>query len=726
MSMHFNKGRNLNNQWILLSIILLLAFAITPVNAHGQTTLSLPGEETAHPGQEFWVQVGVENVEGLLGFSIVIDLPNTTPEYPLEFVSGSSSVNGTLCKGWSTYENDASKTQGNRLSEAVLINGAGYIAVEGSGTLVKLKLRVKDDAPDQVVPLTFKTTGTKVTQLNDGHITLTLQNGSVRITHSGITPTPTPEESPTPTLSPTPTPSELPDVTPSPTEIETPTPTNTPSPTTVLPTPTPTFAAGETVIVTDDLTTMSDLSNGRDYDDATDRCLVVRWDFANAPVDPNEILDIHVWVKRDNQNYDYLGRTASGSATYFEWRKDAPRIANPYKSGPSFNQEYQFKVFFLTLSGFPFFYGPYNNSGPVEFLHGDDPTPIPTSTPTLGANATPTITPTYPTGSTVIITDDLSTMSDLSNGMDYDGMNDRALVIRWNYAQAGINPNDISDVHVYVRENQSGQYTYLGRTADGAKEYLEWRDATPRLAPRFHNGPVFNRTYEFKVYCITRTGHPIFYGPFEPQGPVQFLQGFDPTPTPIGYTPVPTYTPTITPTTPILTGDEIYITGKVRGLIGGQAIEGARISAGDEVTHSGWNGEYQLILPNADVYTILAQAEGYYEFTLTRFFSKNQNMNIRLLPAPPTPTPTPSPTPDYSTSTVYGFIFDAVYYNLIPNAVVKIGDKETTSNSSGFYYIDSIEEGEHTMTITAPNYQIHEIQFFINEDLELNIPMETG
>ncbi|MCP4711585.1 MAG: hypothetical protein GY869_23450, partial [Planctomycetes bacterium] len=555
----------------------------------------------AHPGQEFWVQVSVENVEGLLGFSIVIDLPNTTPEYPLEFVSGSSSVSGALCNGWSTFENDASKKKGNRLSEAILVNGAGYLTVEGSGTLVKFKLRVKEGAPDQVVPLTFKTTGTKVTQLNDGHIQLTLQNGSVRITNSGITPTPTQEESPTPTLPPSPTPSQIPNVTPTPTEIP------TPSPTTDIPSPTPTFSTVNTIIVTDDLSQLGDLSNEQDYDGATDRCLVIRWDFASALVNPDEILDIHIWVKRDNQNYNYLGRTASGSATNYEWRKNASRIANPYKSGPSFNHEYQFKVFFLTLSGFPFFYGPYSNSGPVEYLHGDEPTPIPTLTPTPGSSSTPTITPTYSSGESVIVTDDLSTISDLSNGQDYDGMNDRALVIRWNYAQAGINPNDLADVHVYVRVNQSGLYRYLCRTADGAKEYLEWRNSTPRLAPSFRYGPVFNKTYEFKIYWITKAGTPIFYGPFKNQGPVQFLQGIDPTPTPIGYTPVPTNTPTITPTTRPLTGEEIFITGKVRGLIGGQAIEGARISAGDVVTHSGWNGEYQLILPNADVYTIQAQ-----------------------------------------------------------------------------------------------------------------------
>ena len=100
-------------------------------------------------------------------------------------------------------------------------------------------------------------------------------------------------------------------------------------------------------------------------------------------------------------------------------------------------------------------------------------------------------------------------------------------------------------------------------------------------------------------------------------------------------------------------------------------------------------------------------------------------MNIRLLPAPPTPTPTPTSELEYSISTVYGFIFDDENYQLVSNAIIKIGDKETVSNNNGFYYIDSIEEGEYTMTIAAPNYQIYEIEFFIDDDMELNIPMET-
>lgn len=691
--------------------------------------LTLPANIIANPRQEIWIEVRVENVEGLLGFSIVIDLPNTTSDYPLEYVSGSSSVAGTLCSDWMTIENDASKKISDRLSQAVLINGAGYLPLAGSGTIVKFKLRVKENAADQIVPLKFKTTGSKTTQLNDGFIPITLQNGSIQITGSEITPTPTslitPSPSPSPFISPTSTQSGSPSPSPTATSSVSPSPTPTslfiPSPTVAGPSPTPTFPVEKVVIVTDDATYGNDLSGGRDYDQGNDRCLAIKWNFARAYVNPQTIIDIHIYVKRDNQDFDYLGRTASGSATVFEWRQGAPQIVPSFSGGPTFNHHYSFAVYFLTVSGFPFFYGPYENGGAVEFLQGNDPTPTPMMTPTALPTGTPMPTPTFPTGAALIVSDNLSSMTDLSNGSDYDDVNDRALVLRWNYDRAGLNPADLADTHIYVRVNQAGLYTYLGRTANGTSTYFEWRQGVSDLSPFFWNGPVFDRRYEFLIFFLTRSGTPLYYGPFENLGPVRFLQGIDPTPMPVGYTPIPSFTPTQTPTQRPMTGNEIFITGSVRELIGGQPIAGARITADEEIAYSGGTGEYQLILPSKGVYTILAQAAGFTDFSVTRMFAKSQTMNIRLLPAPPTPTPTA--TPNVRLSTVYGFVYNAVNYRVIPNAVIQIGSETTISNGSGYYYIDNISEGLYTIQVTAPNYRDYQIEFLIDGDLELNFPM---
>ncbi len=499
------------------------------------------------------------------------------------------------------------------------------------------------------------------------------------------------------------------------------TPAVSPSPTQIVSTPTPGFPPGKAVIVTDDLVKWEDLSGGQDYDTATDRCLVVRWNFAQVLINPQTILDIHIYVKRDNQNFSYLGRTADGSAMAFEWRKDAPRIAPPYSSGPAFNHDYVFQVFFLTLSGFPFYFGPYENSGPVEYLQGSDPTPTPTFTPTVNPTATPTSTPSFPTGVALIVTDDLLSMTDLSGSQDYDSPNNRALALRWDYEQLGLDPTAISDTHIYVRVNQTGLYSYLGRTAKGTSTYFQWKQGESHLSPSFRHGPVFDRIYEFRIYYLTQSGSPIFYGPYEPRGAVQFLQGIDPTPTPIGYTPVPTYTPTITPTPRPTTGMEIYITGHVRELIGGQPISGARVAAGEETVYSGWNGEYQLILPKTGVYTIRAQAAGFNDFSVTRMFVKSQTMNIRLLPAPPTPTPTP--TPDVSLLTIYGFVYDSVHYTLVPNATIQVGTETTATNGVGFYFLDNIAPGLYTIQVTAPQYREYQIEFYIDGDLELNVPL---
>ncbi len=105
--------------------------------AQEMAVLSMPAETVANPGQEVWIEIRIQGAVGLLGFSIVIDLPNTSPDYPLEYVTNSSSVAGTLCSGWMTVENDSSKKTGDRLSEAVLINGAGYLPIDGSGIIAK-------------------------------------------------------------------------------------------------------------------------------------------------------------------------------------------------------------------------------------------------------------------------------------------------------------------------------------------------------------------------------------------------------------------------------------------------------------------------------------------------------------------------------------------------------------------------------------------------------------
>lgn len=133
--------------------------------------------------------------------------------------------------------------------------------------------------------------------------------------------------------------------------------------------------------------------------------------------------------------------------------------------------------------------------------------PGPTSTPTPTPTATPVSGGTTPL---VIVTDATGSTADLSGGQDADADNDRALLIDWNitYSQT------ISDFHIYVRINGSGDFQYLGRTANGSVTELEWRADAANLNSTFAAGPQFNTSYQFAIFAITESGSPAFIGDF--------------------------------------------------------------------------------------------------------------------------------------------------------------------------------------------------------------------
>ena len=155
----------------------------------------------------------------------------------------------------------------------------------------------------------------------------------------------------------------------------------------------------------------------------------------------------------------------------------------------------------------------------------------------------------------VVVTDSLDEgFADLSNGEDRDTPDSRDFVIRWHFDSSKVDVFDLTDVHVYVRVNQSGSFQYLGRTGSGTAEYLEWSAGGGRsFAEPFRDGPTFGQRYEFRVYAVTRSGKPLFYGPFGNAGPVLLLEDeTEPVPVPTDTpttAPRPTSTPTNTPET---------------------------------------------------------------------------------------------------------------------------------------------------------------------------------
>ncbi|GEM_PF-6589676 len=494
---------------ILYGIVLFsLSFSVQAQ----ERVLSLP-DFTASPGDVIQMNVEIDNADGVIGFRIVIQLPNSSPSYPLEYVGGSSSVNGTIARGWTTAENDVTTLadSSNPYAGLVLISGSGVQELSGSGALLRFRLRVKNNVPNQLVPLHFVATGFTGTRLNDGVIPITVKHGSVLITGSQI-PTYTPQ------LTETPAPPTI-----TPTSTFTPTSTATPTFT-----PTPTLGSNHVIIVTDDSTTMEDLSNGQDYDVAGDRALAIRANWALAGIDSDTLRDMHVYVLINGAgSYQFLGRTGNGDDSVFEWRKGTQFLMPTFRDGPEFGNHYEFRVYAIKKQGSPHFYGPYDNAGPVEYLLDE-------------TQMTPTPTP---SGPAVIATDNEESLFDISNGQDHDPANDRKLVIAWDVAKMGIPPNDARDFHVYVQVDQSGDYAYLGRSANWNFQQLVWQAGSSLIAREFRAGPQFWRSYQFKVYVLSNSGNPRFYGPFANAGLVWFL-------------PMITVTDTVSTTTDLSNGQD--------------------------------------------------------------------------------------------------------------------------------------------------------------------------
>ncbi len=159
------------------------------------------------------------------------------------------------------------------------------------------------------------------------------------------------------------------------------------------------------VFVSDTVNDQLDLSGHEDFDPPGQRDLVIRWNFDLERVDTSMVEDVFVFVETNGDGiFELLGKTGSGSASFLEWKPDGTGIESGFISGPQFDNEYRFRVFFITNVGNPPFFGPFENAGTITFkneLGEPTPTPIPpTATPTSEpptATNTPTAIPQPPT-----------------------------------------------------------------------------------------------------------------------------------------------------------------------------------------------------------------------------------------------------------------------------------------------------------------------------------------
>lgn len=744
--------------FLFFGIIITVYVIVGEVSFAQDRQLSFP-DLTASPGEEITVPVWIDPATDVIGFRVVFALPNFGDDYPIEYIPRSSSVDGTLTQGWLSIENDSSTVSdpNHILTGAVLINGSGFQPLEGSGTLVTFKIKIKENATQQVIPLSFITSGPKVTRLNDGALPIQTVDGTITIldndeptgtpsetpTPISATPTPTLAVTPTETFSatsthqPTITPTLTPFDTPSPGPSYTPTvvlPTFTPSPT-PLPTFTPTPMSNVEVIIMDNLESSDDLSNQADHDSFINQELVIQWDFSNADFDQDTVRQVHVYVQTDSTGeYKYLGQAIRKDDGYLRWGKNSPRIARPFRDGPQFNHRYYFRVYAITPGQV---YGPYHATGPVDYL------PI------------------------VTITDNPQAYEDLSNHTDYDTHNDRALTIRWQFDDSDIPQSNVKEYHIYVKIDDQFLYRFLGRV-DNQETYLNWQPQGINIAPQFRGGPTFGSVYEFRVYAIKHSGSPLFIGPFEALGPVEYSEGVDPTPT---ATPMPSFslTPAITPTPTVVNEQVVTVTDDLESfddLSNGQDLdlffERMLVIRLDwelaEVEMNNIKDVHIWVQVDDNNYTFLGRTgkNGIDEFVWEPggkdvsllfksgpWFGHTYHFRAYILTedgSPPVigpfstagpvyydqgidmvniPTPTPTPTPQLIT--IRGIIQPLFGGRPIGYVDIRFGTYQTQSDENGRYEISLPRVGFYNIYVEAEGYADFEAEILVNHSQTFNI-----
>jgi len=297
------------------------------------------------------------------------------------------------------------------------------------------------------------------------------------------------------------------------------------------------------------------LAGTYDFDDPSNRVLVVRWNFGDEVIE-----DTHIYIRVNGGDSIFLGRTNDGVATYFEWTEGA-RYVNPnhLSEGPQFGDSYQFSVFGLRKDHAPDIIKrsdsvlflkpgdiPPTPTLPLKDTHTPTPTrtatntPIPpSSTPTRTPTRTNTPTPTLPPAdisvNSMIVTDDRLSTKDLQGSIDLDDPSDRALVIRWNLGN-----HEFRDFHIYISID-GASFTFLAETNDGNASHFEWREnARLVYTVSLLKGPQFGEAYRFKVIGLRKGQLPLS---IEGSGPVIFWNSALPP-----STPTPTRKPSSTPT----------------------------------------------------------------------------------------------------------------------------------------------------------------------------------
>ncbi len=262
----------------------------------------------------------------------------------------------------------------------------------------------------------------------------------------------------------------------------------------VVPTPTPIPEPQPTqspfsVLVYDKPDSTEDMTGETDFDTVDNRSLTISWD---APQE--SATDWHVYVRKGLGGMKYVGHTADGTATSFDWYPEAPGLGSEFRNGPDFNSAYSFRV--IRVDGDPSPDDYIEQAGAVGFnLDGGNPVSLTQpAVPKLDAGQ-------------VSLYDDVLGGNDIapagSIGSDTDQADSRAIQIAWNF---GVDASTVVQYHVEVSVD-NGEFEYLGQTGSGKINYFWWTPNNEfKTIAKFADGPAGGRNYQFRVTLLPVTG----------------------------------------------------------------------------------------------------------------------------------------------------------------------------------------------------------------------------
>ena len=123
--------------------------------------------------------------------------------------------------------------------------------------------------------------------------------------------------------------------------------------------PSPTFAEGETVVVTNDFTSGDNIVNASGTVATSEGQLVVWYNIPHP-----DVIGVHFYVSMDRGDSVYLGRhQRAGGTGNFNWSGDSSEIIQEqFRNGPEPDHTYAVSIFAFSESGDPVFYGPFTTA----------------------------------------------------------------------------------------------------------------------------------------------------------------------------------------------------------------------------------------------------------------------------------------------------------------------------------------------------------------------------